>query len=389
MAVQTEAIPGWRVAGRRFRRQVLEWRRSLSRGPGRVRANTDLNWREFWHGRTVLRSFPRKIQVGTNWTCNLKCSFCRLTLESTQERLRPMPMQERELSPRVFDALLDVLPFVETFQLTPLGEPLMWSRLPEVLEFCAREQTGNLGLTTNGMLLTDEKAEMLVRAGVDLLFVSIDSNDPQVYASMRVGGNLDKVEAGLERINRWKDRLKTDRPHMVLAATFMRTNIEQLPSMVDFAKRHRFDEISVQLMEIENPDQEPEFLGHHIEVTKAMVEEALQRGESIGQRVNVHLALKNLLTAHGADLGDSAPMQALSTRHMSLIDKCHYPWYYLLVDTDGDVRPCCWAGTSWGNLNRDDFQSVWNGEKARTMRRHFLNNHIPDSCRGRHCRVDL
>lgn len=386
---QSESLPGWRVAGRRLRRQVIEWKRTLAKGPARHRANSELNWREFWHGQTVLKSFPRKIQVGTNWTCNLKCTFCRLTQESTQERLRPMPMKEREISDRVYETLMGILPYVETFQLTPLGEPLLWSRLPEVLEFCARERTGNLALTTNGMLLTEEKAEMLVRAGLDLMFVSIDSSDPETYAAMRVGGKLEKVEAGLERVNRWKEKLHSTRPCLVMASTFMRSNIEHLPAMVDFAKRHRFDELSVQLMEIENPDQAPEFLGKHIDLTREMVEKAMRRGEETGQRVNIHLALKNLLTSRGMDLQDSPSMKSISTRHMTLIDKCHYPWYYLLVDTDGDVRPCCWASTSWGNLNRDDFQSVWNGELAQTMRRNFLRDHIPASCRGKHCRVDL
>ncbi|MBI3736248.1 SPASM domain-containing protein [Candidatus Sumerlaeota bacterium] len=79
----------------------------------------------------------------------------------------------------------------------------------------------------------------------------------------------------------------------------------------------------------------------------------------------------------------------LDMRNKTLVEKCHYPWYFMLIDTDGDVRPCCWAGTSWGNLNQLSFDEVWNGEGARTMRQKFLNNDIPQSCRGKHCRVDL
>ncbi len=385
----TDSLPGWRIAGRWLRRQGLEWKRTLSKGSARVHANSQLNWREFWHGRTVLRSYPRRVVVGTNWTCNLKCTFCRLTQEETQVRLRSLPMPQREISDGVYDALLELVPYAEAFQLTPLGEPLLWSRFGDLLEFCAREQTGNLALTTNGMLLTDDKAEMLVRGGVDLIFVSIDSSDPGRYAEMRVGGKLDKVEAGLGRLNLWKDRLKTDRPHLILASTFLRSNIEDLPALVDFAKHHRFEEISVQLMEIENPEQAPDFLGRHIDVTRAMVEKTLQRGEETGIRININIALRSLLTAAGADLDASNPLAALSTRGKTLTQKCHLPWYYLLVDTDGDARPCCWTGISWGNLNQLDFQTVWNGEQAQAMRRDFLANHIPTGCRGKHCRVDL
>jgi MoaA/NifB/PqqE/SkfB family radical SAM enzyme len=76
-------------------------------------------------------------------------------------------------------------------------------------------------------------------------------------------------------------------------------------------------------------------------------------------------------------------------RGKTLVEKCSYPWYFLLIDTDGDVRPCCWAATSWLNLNDLDFDEVWNGEAAQTMRRRFLNNDIPVSCMKKHCRVDL
>lgn len=405
------SIPAWREAARWARRKGMEIRRSLARGPARARANAQLNWREFWHGRLALRSFPRHVQVGTNWTCNLKCSFCRLTQEETQARLRPLPTQEREISPRVFEALLDLLPYAEFFQLTPLGEPLLWSRLPELLERYQALGLENLALTTNGQALARHSwAERLVRARVRRIFVSIDSCDPGTYASMRVGGRLDQAEAGLEALNAEKRRLGSPWPELILASTFMRRNVEQMPAMVDFARRHGFAEISVQLMEIENPAQEPEFLGHHIELTRRMVREALRRGRETGQATRIHLALRNLLTAAaegsgggGGGAGEdpaldldppeaiagSDPLDGLSTRGLTLIEKCHYPWYFLIVDTDGDVRPCCWASISWGNLNREDFTSIWNGPAAQSMRRDFLRNHIPPCCRGKHCRVDL
>ena len=76
-------------------------------------------------------------------------------------------------------------------------------------------------------------------------------------------------------------------------------------------------------------------------------------------------------------------------RDKSLVEKCNYPWYNMLIDTDGDARPCCWADTSFGNLNQDSFDAIWNGIVAQKMRGDFLADHIPASCRKKHCRVDL
>jgi radical SAM protein with 4Fe4S-binding SPASM domain len=71
------------------------------------------------------------------------------------------------------------------------------------------------------------------------------------------------------------------------------------------------------------------------------------------------------------------------------VERCALPWHNLLIDTDGEVRPCCWAGVSWGNLNRAALGDIWNGPQARGMRQAFLRNIVPRSCRKKHCRVDL
>jgi MoaA/NifB/PqqE/SkfB family radical SAM enzyme len=438
-----------------LRRQARGWRRDYARfrrdsadsGLERKRWNVELNWREFWHGRTRLESTPRLIQVGTNWTCNLKCNFCRLTMEWTQEELRKLTPAQREISPRVYETVKRLLPGAEMMVLTPLGEPFLWSRLDDLLDHHAALQSHNLALTTNGMLLNDKNCERVVRGGLAHMFVSIDSNDAEIYAGMRVGGNLERIEEGLRRLADWKRRLESPYPKLTCNATFLRRNLPQATSMVDWAKGLGFEELSIQLMEIENPELEEEFLGHCPELVHDHVVAALARGREIGMSVRPHLAIRNLVTAAraGRDVrrheyaaaapnmpserkqtsrpsgngayggladeivaeggnggggcatcaasavdGEAARLEsALDMTGKTLVEKCHYPWYNLLIDTDGDARPCCWADLSWGNLNDLEFEQIWNGPRAVGMRQAFLANRIPVSCRRKHCRVDL
>ena len=290
-------------------------------------------------------------------------------------------------------------------------------------------------MTTNGMLLNDRNCERIVRGQLAHLFCSIDSNDPEVYANMRVGGELRRVEDGLRRLAQWKQRLGTEFPKMTCNATFLERNIRQLPSMVAWAKDLGFQELSVQLMEIENPELEEEFLGHHAQLVHDSVLEALAVGRRIGMSVRPHLAIRNLVTAaragrdvrhheyaaaapnmpadrkrraaidgkgsHGGGDGgcQDCPLavdeearqleELLDMSGKTLVEKCHYPWYNLLIDTDGDARPCCWADLSFVNLNDVPFDQMWNGPRAVGMRQAFLANRVPHSCRRKHCRVDL
>lgn len=434
-----------RHRARQLRRSFLNYQRDRAAGLAARQFNTELNWREFWHGRSELISTPRIIQVGTNWTCNLKCSFCRLTMDWTQDHLKSLPPRQLQISEQVTQVVHELLPFAEMMVLTPLGEPLMWGGLDETLALHARLGSHNLALTTNGMLLNDKNCERIVRGQLNHLFVSIDSNDPEIYASMRVGGDLGQVEEGLRRLARWKDKLNSPYPKMTCNATFLTRNIPQLPSMVSWAEDLGFEELSVQLMEIENPELEDEFLGHDPELAYRYVTQALKEGAGRKIDVNPHLAIRNLVTAAlaGRDVahheykaasprmpgerkkasrpagngtygnlyagesetgcatcaqpkvaavapaGNGEQFEILDMSRKTLVEKCHYPWYNLLIDTDGDARPCCWADVSFGNLNELDFESIWNGPKAVAMRKAFLANTVPKSCRNKHCRVDL
>lgn len=400
---------------RTYKRNRLESRLRTARGEEIKFANAQLNWREFWHGRTQLRSRPRQVHVGTNWTCNLRCNFCLLTQESTQKRLKALPPRQLEIGEPVFEAIKELMPYPELITLTPLGEPMLYSRFGQLLEHHRRIGSRNLSMTTNANLINDERARMLVEGGMNHMFVSVDSSDPDVYAGMRVRGDLAKVEEGLEAINRWKERLGSETPVLSLCPTFMERNVRQMPDLLAFAERHGFTTYGIQLMEMEDPRLEEEFLGHHIPLAKEMLLETLRRARNSRVRVEVNIAMRNLLSAHlsqddwraisavtvaGAGKPDAAPPsngngsakeggRDLSTQGMTLVEKCHFPWYYLLVDTDGDCRPCCWAGASYGNLNRQEFGEIWNSPKAVSMRQDFLMNHIPKACQGRHCRVDL
>ncbi|MGC8841522.1 MAG: radical SAM/SPASM domain-containing protein [Candidatus Sumerlaeaceae bacterium] len=403
-----------RRIGQWVKREHLRWRAQLSRGETVKAANAALNWKEFWQGRTRLASYPRHVQIGTNWTCNLKCNFCRLTLPETQQALRQLDKSELEISGQVLEEVLDLLPYPEMITLTPLGEPLLYSKLGRILERHRELGSHNLAMTTNANLIDDTRAQMLVEGGVAHLFVSVDAVTPDLYAQMRVLGSIEKVRHALEAINRWKRKLRSPWPTMTLASTFLERNLREMPQLLDFALEHGFETFSIQIMEIENRELEAEFIGHHVGLAREMLVQTLRKAEGLPIRISVNLGFRNLIShvlsekerrlinqhcegepiaQNGCEavqvLHASEALAQLSTRGKTLVEKCHYPWYFLLIDTDGDVRPCCWAAASWGNLNRRPLQEIWNSERAVEMRQNFLRNHIPKSCQGKSCRVEL
>jgi cyclic pyranopterin phosphate synthase len=144
------------------------------------------------HGRTI-----NYLRLSITDRCNLRCSYC---MPAKGEVLCPHSeiLSYEELL-RIAETAVEM--GVEKVRITG-GEPLVRK---DVIGFL--EQLGSIPgltemtLTTNGLLL-EEMANRLKKVGVDRLNVSLDSLDPEVYAQITRGGDLDKVLAGLEAAER-------------------------------------------------------------------------------------------------------------------------------------------------------------------------------------------
>ena len=70
---------------------------------------------------------------------------------------------------------------------------------------------------------------------------------------------------------------------------------------------------------------------------------------------------------------------------MTSIRDCPHPWDWLMITTDGMVRPCCFALLPVGNLNHSSLEEIWNGYTMQELRLYILNNRIHPVCRSAHC----
>ncbi|HEY2177334.1 MAG TPA: GTP 3',8-cyclase MoaA [Caulobacteraceae bacterium] len=142
--------------------------------------------------------FGRKVtylRLSVTDRCDLRCVYCM------SEHMRFLPKSEvlslEELD-AVASAFIDL--GVSKLRLTG-GEPLVRKGLMTLIERLSRHlRSGALkeiALTTNGTRLA-EFAPELARLGVRRVNVSMDSLNPEVFARLTRGGDLGKVQAGIE-----------------------------------------------------------------------------------------------------------------------------------------------------------------------------------------------
>ena len=59
---------------------------------------------------------------------------------------------------------------------------------------------------------------------------------------------------------------------------------------------------------------------------------------------------------------------------------CLMPWVHLYVDTNGNAKACCNTSITYGNVNNESIESIWNGESIKKFRKNLLEGHKDKRC---------
>ena len=170
--------------------------------------------------------------------CNLRCRYC-MPAEGVPKRQHGDMMRIEEI--------VEVVGAAATRGITKIrvtgGEPLVHKG---VVDLCraikAIPGIQELAVTTNGTLL-EEMALRLREAGVDRVNISIDSLDPEKYAYMTRGGDVEKVLRGIRAaIDAGLTPVKLN---AVLIGGF---NVEEIPAFVEMTRDNDCEVRFIELM---------------------------------------------------------------------------------------------------------------------------------------------
>jgi MoaA/NifB/PqqE/SkfB family radical SAM enzyme len=251
-----------------------------------------------------------------------------------------------------------------------VGEPLLHPRLKNVVQ--RFKSLGNSVLIfTNAMLLGEKLAEDLISAGLDVLNISFDAAERNSFERIRAGSDFDRICRNIRMFDAVKTRLRAANPTVTLNAVVQKSNLDQLPRIVDLAAelsvRHVFFlplVIHEYIQGLENEDISGDLprLGFVLDECRRRAE---KRNVSIDfERLEYMLTEKDPLVVYR-----NAPT-------------CPEPFRYLGIGADGSLFPCC----SWdlhaplGSTADSDIESLWFGEKFRALRKRLSLEDFPAVC---------
>lgn len=258
---------------------------ATSVGCAKRELNADIAVRSFKAGRGLALHRPVDIYLQVASACNLDCYMCA-------EHNRPEEWRHgrglKSLSPELFAKIeREVFPYAKRLTIGVGGEPTISKHFPDYLQR-AKDAGLDVHVMTNGsMINTDKKAELLVRC-TKSIEVSVDGASKETYERIRIGGKWDRLVSNLQRIKRVREGMpQEDRSHLTLCFVLMKSNIEEFPAFVGFAKAVGADRISGWHVIPMTPEGHGETLQDHRALSNAFCEAACKRGQELGIEVDV------------------------------------------------------------------------------------------------------
>jgi len=148
-----------------------------------------------------------------------------------------------DMDRHIFDRIVDTMPkSVRTVFFGGMGEPLIHEDIVDMVR-----RSASLGkrteLLSNGMLLTHDKSKALLDAGLNMLWISLDSVNEVGYETIRQNSSLSSVLQNISDFNAQRAKYKDIKLGLTFVA--MRRNVTQLGNLSKFAQNHGFDEVNV------------------------------------------------------------------------------------------------------------------------------------------------
>ena len=151
---------------------------------------------EVYPQERLLDDFPPCLQIEPTSACNYRCVFCYQTdAQFTKRSAGHMGVMSLDLFKRVIDQAEGRC---EAVTLASRGEPLLCNDLEAMLAY-ARGKFLALKLNTNASTLDERKCHAIFQADVSTVVFSVDAASEPTYSQFRVGGNLERVRANIER----------------------------------------------------------------------------------------------------------------------------------------------------------------------------------------------
>ena len=337
---------------------------------------------EYRRREVNIQRLPPVIYLESVAGCPFSCAMCK-----------PLATKPQRVSSSLLKKLEPAYANLEVLAIHGQGEPLLAD-----LEYFVRQSLANnfvLHMDTNGLLLTDEIADILLKTRLSIRF-SIHAGRPETYYRI-MGVDLNKVKQNIRRLVT-RSRNAPGNHDFWFSFIVMKENIQEVEEFLLLSNECGIH--NVRFMHLwPNHDT---LKGVTIRGLNFKYSE--QSGNRIKDEFKANLPRYKMtanelgITIEWGDAGkyDHSPIRywnELANKVSSRVGNrwifplvpqkgfCAAPWLgQLTVKFNGDLLLCCTSSIILGNLYHSSLEAIWYGPQMTRIRQSFQKGYFPHEC---------
>lgn len=310
---------------------------------------------------TVAR--PTHFDIAVSVVCNIKCPFC------PRQTFAPGEIRSGLMKTEHFEPLIPHLAMSHRTGLYGLGEPFLNKNFFEWLE--ASKATGSYCMTsTHGMSLTSEMIDRVLDSKLDELCVSMDGPTKQTFEFLRDGAVFETVKANVSELLRRRKARGQAHPRVHIACAVSKYNVWHMSAMVRMTAGMGADRLAFSNLVLDHPEH-----AHASIIHSPIFRWNLARARRLAAKLGVD-CVYFMQKPHPWRPEPPPPIDP-GVRY-----GCPAAWRGVIVERDGNIKPCCYIDVSYGNTATAPLPEAYNGPAARELRRTFIERRYHEGCKG-------
>jgi radical SAM protein with 4Fe4S-binding SPASM domain len=161
-------------------------------------------------GRDRAPRLPDIVQIESTNLCNAKCVFC-----PRDEMHRRQGVMDMALFRKIVDECASLQ--ITHVRVHNYGEPFLDRQLVEKVRYAKERGIKEVGMISNGSLITEEIARGMIDAGLDAINISVDAAGKEVFERTRVNLEYDTVIGNIRTLARLRGEMGKKRPKLILS----------------------------------------------------------------------------------------------------------------------------------------------------------------------------
>lgn len=273
-------------------------------------------------------NFPKNMLMELTNICNDSCVFC-----ANSKCTRKKGIIKPELAERILKEAYSLGTREVGFYQT--GEPLLDKNLERYISFAKNLGYEYVYITTNGSLLTKERAKSVVCAGIDSIKFSINASNARDYLLIHGKDEFDKVIENLIYLSELREEEK-----------------RKFAIYISY--------VATRYTEAEKDDFERKYRKYADDIVFA---NCVNQGGNMMNEIDRYLSINS----------DEAPFKIPRNNICKMI------FNRLHITYEGYLTMCCVDFQNYlviADLNKEGLKDAWNNEYARNLRQKHLQNNL-------------